>query len=88
MAGSYTFRLILTDCVPNKRDLALTGWMNIPFMQNGKLTGRTFEFGDFVNDLPESRGNCTASQNAFNLLQGVGAEAARSTIRQALTTWP
>jgi hypothetical protein len=50
------------------------------------LTG--FEFGDFVNDLPESCTNCAASQNAFNLTQSVVAEAARSTIRQALTTWP
>ncbi len=36
-------------------------------MQNGQVTGRTFEFGDFVNDLPETCSNCTASQNAFNL---------------------
>jgi hypothetical protein len=34
-----------------------------------------------------SCGNCTASVNAGNLLQGVAAEAARSTLRQALMTW-
>jgi len=87
-AGSYTFCLTSQGCVPYKLDLALTGWMSIPFMQNDTVTGRTFEFGDFVNDLPESCSNCTASQDAFNLLQTVAAEAARSTIRQALTTWP
>jgi hypothetical protein len=62
--------------------------MSIPFMQNGQVTGHTYEFGDFVNDLQETCTNCAASQNAFNLTQTVAAEAARSTIRQALTTWP
>ena len=87
-AGSYTLCLTSQGCVPYKLDLALTGWMSIPFMQNGQVTGHTYEFGDFVNDLQETCTNCAASQNAFNLTQTVAAEAARSTIRQALTTWP
>jgi beta-lactamase family protein len=87
-AGSYT--MCLTDdasCAPAKLDIALTGWMSVPFRDHGQLTGRAFEFGDFANDLPVSCGNCTASVNAGNLLQGVAAEAARSTLRQALMTW-
>ena len=86
-AGSYTFCLTNDGCVPDKLDIALTGWMAIPFMDHGRLAGRAFEFGDFANDLPVSCSNCTASQNALNLLQGAAAEAARSTIRQALMTW-
>ena len=86
-AGSYTLCQTSQGCIPNKLDLALTGWMSIPFRLGGTLTGRTFEFGDFVNDLPESCSDCAASQDAFNLIQQVAAEAARSTIRQALQTW-
>jgi hypothetical protein len=52
------------------------------------VVARTYEFGDFVNDLPETCANCTASDNAFNLLSEVGAREAQSSIRQALTTWP
>ncbi len=54
---------------------------------HGQTAARTFEFGDFANDLPMSCSNCTASQDALNLLPGVAAEAARSTLRQALITW-
>jgi hypothetical protein len=86
-AGSYTICLTNDGCVPYKLDISLTGWMSIPFRQHGQLAARPFEFGDFTNDLPMSCSNCTASQNASNLLQGVAAEAARSTIRQALMTW-
>ncbi|HXL18005.1 MAG TPA: serine hydrolase, partial [Streptosporangiaceae bacterium] len=87
-AGSYTFCLTGNGCVPYKLDIALTGWMSIPFRDHGQLAGRTFEFGDFANDLPMSCSNCTASQNALNLLPRVAAEAARGTIRQALTGAP
>jgi hypothetical protein len=87
-AGSYTFCLTGDgSCVPYKLDIALTGWMSIPFMQHGQVAASTFEFGDFANDLAIPCSNCTAAQNAGNLLQGVAAEAARSTIRQALMTW-
>ena len=86
-AGSYTFCQTDQGCVPDKLDLSLAGWMSIPFHLGGRLAARTFEFGDFVNDLPESCSNCAASQDAFNLIQQVAAEAARSTIRQALQTW-
>jgi hypothetical protein len=41
-----------------------------------------------LNDLPETCTSCTASDDAFNLLEEVGAREARSSIRQALTTWP
>src|SRR6266568_3860564 len=86
-AGSYTICLTNDGCVPYKLDISLTGWMSIPFRQHGQLAARPFEFGDFANDLPMSCSNCTAAQNASNLLQGVAAEAARSTLRQALMTW-
>ncbi len=86
-AGSYTFCLTNDGCVPDKLDIALTGWMSIPFRDHGQPAARTFEFGDFANDLPMSCSNCTASQDALNLLPGVAAEAARSTLRQALMTW-
>jgi hypothetical protein len=76
-----------SGCLPYKLDISLTGWMSIPFRDHGQLAGRTFEFGDFANDLPLSCSNCAASRNASNLMQGVAAEAARSTIRQALMTW-
>jgi len=86
-AGGYTFCLANT-CIPDKLDLSVTGWISIPFILNGKVTAHTYEFGDFVNDLPEFCANCTASQNAGNNLGAVAAEAARSVIRQALKTWP
>jgi hypothetical protein len=86
-AGSYTFCLG-GSCVPYKLDLALTGWMSIPFMARGKVVAHTYEFGDFVNDLVENCSSCTAQTDAFNNLENVGAEAARSTIKQALATWP
>lgn len=87
-AGSYEFCLSSSGCLPNKLDLALTGWISIPFMSHGKLAARTYEFGDFVNDLPETCTSCTASNNAGSLLEEVGAREAQSTIRQALTSWP
>ena len=87
-AGSYTFCLTNDgSCAPSKVDIALTGWMSVPFKGHGQVAARTFEFGDFANDLAIPCSNCTAAQNAGNLLQGVAAEAARSTIRQALMTW-
>lgn len=86
-AGGYTFCLA-SSCVPYKLDLAITGWASIPFIHKGKVAAHTYEFGDFVNDLPEFCNNCTASQNAGNNLGAVAAEAARSVIRQALKTWP
>lgn len=85
-AGSYEFCLA-SSCVPYKLDLAETGWVSIPFMARGKVVAHTYEFGDFVNDLPVTCNNCTASQNAFNNLGAVAAEAARSIIGQALKTW-
>jgi Beta-lactamase enzyme family/Bacterial tandem repeat domain 1 len=87
-AGSYTF--CMTDdgsCTPDKQDLSLTGWMSIPFIRDGRLASQNYEFGDFVNDLYVPCGNCAAATNAGDLLQGVAAEAARTTIRQALMTW-
>ena len=69
-------------------DYAITGWPSIPFIAKGKVAAHTYEFGDFVNDLPLFCTNCTASQNAGNNLGAVAAEAARSAIRQALKTWP
>jgi hypothetical protein len=86
-AGSYTICQADSGCVPYKMDIALTGWMSIPFRDHGQLAGQTFEFGDFANDLPLSCTDCAASRNASSLLPGVAAEAARSTIRQALMTW-
>ena len=87
-AGSYEFCLSSSGCLPYKLDLADTGWISIPFMSSGKVVARTYEFGDFVNDLPETCTSCAASNNAFNLLSEVGADEAQSSIRQALTTWP
>jgi hypothetical protein len=87
-AGSYTF--CLTDdgtCTPYKQDLAITGWMSIPFVRDGTLAFQGYEFGDFVNDLYLPCRDCAAARNAGNLLPGVAAEAARTTIRQALMTW-
>jgi len=86
-AGSYTFCLA-NSCVPYKLDLALTGWMSIPFISKGKVVAHTYEFGDFVNDLVENCSSCTAQTNAFNNLEDVGAQAALTTIKQALATWP
>jgi hypothetical protein len=86
-AGSYTFCLA-DSCVPYKLDLALTGWMSIPFMAKGKVAAHTYEFGDFVNDLVENCSDCTAQTDAFNNLEDVGAQAASAAIRQALATWP
>ena len=86
-AGSYTFCLA-GSCVPCKLDLALTGWISIPFMHKGKVSAHTYEFGDFVNDLPEFCTSCAAQTSAFNNLENAGAEAARTAIRQALATWP
>lgn len=73
---------------PTQLDLALTGWISIPFMHNGKVSAHTYELGNFVNDLPEFCSGCAAQNNAFNNLENIGAEAARATIRQALATWP
>jgi hypothetical protein len=87
-AGSYTFCLSSSSCVPYKLDLALTGWISIPFMSKGKITAQTFEFGDFVNDLVENCTSCTASNDAFNLLEEEGALEAKATITKALQTWP
>ena len=86
-AGSYTF-CVAGACNPYKLDLALTGWMAIPSMVKGKVVVRTYEFGDFVNDLVETCSNCPASNSAFSNLGAVGAEAARTVIRQALKSWP
>jgi hypothetical protein len=86
-AGSYEFCLA-TGCTQDKLDLALTGWMSIPFMSTGKVVAHTCEFGDFVNDLVELCSTCTAQTNAFSNLEDVGAQAAQTTIKQALATWP
>ena len=86
-AGSYTF-CVAGACNPYKLDLALTGWMAIPSMVKGKVVVHTYEFGDFVNDLVETCSNCPASNSAFSNLGAVGAEAARTVIRQALKSWP
>jgi len=86
-AGSYGFCLS-NSCLPYKLDLAVTGWISIPFIAKGKVVAHTYEFGDFVNDLPEYCNNCIASQNAGNNLGAVAAESARSVIMQALKTWP
>jgi hypothetical protein len=83
--GSYG--ICLATCNPYKDDLSLTGWVSIPFKSGGVVLPRTYEFGDFVNDLILTCSNCTASNNALNNLSGTAAEAARSTIRQALATW-
>jgi hypothetical protein len=69
--GNYTIcQTADNSCVPDKLDVSLSGWMSIPFRQDGQVVSHTFEFGDFANDLPMSCSNCTASQNALNLLQG------------------
>jgi hypothetical protein len=86
-AGSYEFCLSSSGCLPYKLDLALTGWISIPFVSGGKVVARTYEFGDFVNDLPETCSSCAASDDAFNLLEQAGAREAQTTIRQALATW-
>jgi Beta-lactamase enzyme family/Polyglycine hydrolase-like, structural repeat len=86
-AGSYEFCLA-TGCTQDKLDLALTGWMSIPFMVKGKVVAHTYEFGDFVNDLVETCSSCVGQTNAFNNLENVGAQAALTTIKQALATWP
>jgi hypothetical protein len=86
-AGSYTFCLA-GACNPYKLDLALTGWMAIPSLVKGRVVLHTYEFGDFVNDLVETCSNCPASASAGNNLGAVGAEAARTVIRQALKSWP
>jgi hypothetical protein len=85
-AGSYEFCLA-SGCTQDKLDLALTGWMSIPFMAKGKVVAHTYEFGDFVNDLVETCSTCAAQTNAFNNLEDVGAQAALTTIKQALATW-
>ena len=86
-AGSYEFCLA-SGCTQDKLDLALTGWMSIPFMAKGKVVAHTYEFGDFVNDLVETCSTCAAQTNAFNNVENVGAQAALTTIKQALATWP
>jgi hypothetical protein len=86
-AGSYEFCLA-GACDPNKLDLALTGWMAIPSLVKGRVVLHTYEFGDFVNDLVETCSNCPASNAAGANLGAVGAEAARTVIRQALKSWP
>lgn len=86
-AGSYEFCLS-SSCAPNKLDLALTGWMSIPFKSKGKTVEHSYEFGDFVNDFVETCNSCTAQTNAYNNLEAVGAQAALTTIRAALATWP
>jgi hypothetical protein len=86
-AGSYAFCLA-NSCLPYKDDLAETGWISLPFMANGKAHAHTYEYGDFVNDLPQFCTNCAASQSAGNNLAAVAAQAARGIITQALKTWP
>jgi hypothetical protein len=83
--GSYG--ICLADCNTYKDDLSLTGWVSVPFMSGGVVSPQTYEFGDFVNDLIETCSNCAASNNALSDLNATAAEAARSTIRQALATW-
>jgi hypothetical protein len=87
-AGSYTFCMTSSGCVPYKLDLALTGWISIPFLHKGKITAHTYEFGDFVNDLVENCTGCAASNDAFNMLENAGALEAEGAIVQALKTWP
>jgi hypothetical protein len=88
--GSYGFCLSST-CGPYKADLSVAGRMSIPFKNsNGSISNRTYLFGDFVNDLviPCVAGSgCAAENNANNAIFASGAEASRSTIRSALTTW-
>ena len=43
-AGSYEFCLSSSGCLPYKLDLALTGWISIPFASGGKVVARTYEF--------------------------------------------
>jgi hypothetical protein len=87
-AGGYQFCLTGdSSCVPSKYDLSETGWISIPFIHKGKVVAHTYEYGDFVNDLPDYCGNCAVTQAAYNNLAAVAAHAATGVITKALKTW-
>lgn len=86
--GGYTF-CMSSDCSVAKVDDSLAGWMSIPFKANGQFEPQTFLFGSIVNDLyvPCNSASCAPQNLAGQETSANVAEAARSTIRQALSTW-
>ena len=88
--GGYTF-CMSSDCSVAKVDDSLAGWMSVPFKSNGVLAPQSYVFGSIVNDLyipcNSGTGGCGPQNLAGQETAANVAEAARSTIRQALLTW-
>jgi hypothetical protein len=87
-AGGHGFPMSLDGSVI-KADSSLAEWMSIPFKARRRFNHQSFLFGSIVNDLyvPCSGASCPPQNLAARKPATNVAEAARSTIRQALLTW-
>ena len=83
-AGGYNV-CTLACPAPVKDDYSVAGWISIPF--NHATSVQTYLFGDFVNDLVVPCVGCAAQTAAGNAIFGAAAEASRTTIALAISTW-